>query len=266
MSLTQKVLIIGGTGWIGHSFAKRFLETELLPQEQLLVANQSGKSGIFADYPDVTVSNDVAALVAQADIVVLAVRPQQLASLGCDLAGKLTISVMAGTSIESIKSAVNADKVIRTMPNAACELGQSYTPYFASEMVDAADIELLESLLAAVGEYAAVDSEDALNFLTGLAGCAPGMLTFYVNAYVNSAIQYGFERKMAESIARQVFAGSCAFVRHDPESPAQAMQTMLDYQGATAEGIQTLLDAGIQSCIDQSIHAAYQKAKSDMTK
>lgn len=266
MPLDKKVLIVGGTGWIGGAFAKRFMETGVLHGDHLLIANQSGHRGFFDAHPEVQLmpKSEAQDLIDQADVVILAIRPKHFRDLTVQLHGQLVISVMAGVSIKKIQSITQSDRVIRVMPNAGCILGESFTPYFPADEVGDEDIQVLETLLGAVGEYTRVKDEDAINFLTALAGSAPGMLTFYVSAYIHAAVEYGFDREMAETMAKQVFAGSAAFIKHDEESPEVAMKTMLNYQGTTAEGIQTLIDSDVEEVIKKSIRNAYEKARSDM--
>ena len=131
----MKLGIIGGTGWLGGAIAKRLLGTGHVAQGDLWLSNRSGKREGFEAWPDVMITDDSAALITACDVVVLAVRPEQLAALGVDASTRLVISVMASTSMARLAELTGASRIIRTMPSPATEHGEGFTPWFASDDV-----------------------------------------------------------------------------------------------------------------------------------
>ncbi len=89
---------IGGIGWLGGSITKRLLKTGHVAQQDLRLFNRSGKRNGFEAWPDAVIANnDSATFVADNDVVVLAVRPEQFKDVAVDASDVLVVSVMAST-------------------------------------------------------------------------------------------------------------------------------------------------------------------------
>jgi len=131
--------IIGGGGWLGRSIGAAMLEKGVLAPTGLILSSRSGQVAGFDAWPEVQLATDNRQLAQRADIIVLSVRPEQFAAVEIEAADKLVISFMAGVSLATLLKRTGSRRVIRAMPNAAAEIGQCYTPWFATEQVTAAD-------------------------------------------------------------------------------------------------------------------------------
>src|SRR5262245_2063447 len=114
--------IVGGGGWLGGAIAEQGLAANVLSASSLIVSGRSPRGDRYARWPEVTWTSDNAELARRSEIVILSVRPQQFGEVSLDLQGKLAISVMAGVSMATLQRRLNAERVVRTMPNAAAEI------------------------------------------------------------------------------------------------------------------------------------------------
>ena len=115
-------------------------------------------------------------LVKNCDVVVLSVRPYDWCAIDVEAAGKLVVSVMAGVTVEQIRQSTGSTRVGRALPNAAAEIGYSYTPFFV-ELSEPSDGDIIERLFRSCGTVDAVNREEHIDYFTAMSGsgrCVPG--------------------------------------------------------------------------------------------
>lgn len=122
----MKVGIIGATGWLGSALGGRLLARGMLEPQHLLVLNRSGPRGDYLGHSGVTWAADAEGLVAGSDLVVVSVRPQDWPALNLQAPGRLVVSFMAGIGLDRLQAC--GARIVRAMPNAAAEIGRSYSP------------------------------------------------------------------------------------------------------------------------------------------
>jgi pyrroline-5-carboxylate reductase len=257
--------IIGGTGWLGGAIAKRLLHTGHVAPQDLWLSNRSGKRDGFEAWEAVTITGDNAALVAACDTVVLAVRPEQLRQVGIDASDCLVISVMASTAIARIAELTGARRIVRTMPNPGVEHGQGFTPWFAAPQACAADRETVQALFDACGIAQEVNSEDAINYLTGLTGPIPGLFGLLASVLIDAAAAKGFDRATAERAIRYHAMAAGNEIQRSTLTPAQDVERTLGYGGVTTAAFRTALDEGLADCMTKALNAALVVAQKDRT-
>src|SRR5690606_33303874 len=140
--------IIGGQGWMGRSLGLAWLEKNLVATDQLIVSARSGAGEAYRDWPGVRCVQDNRELAELADVIVLSVRPEDLADIHVEAHDKLVISLLAMASEQAVSRQLGSARVVRAMPNAAAEIRRAYFPWHASELVTQAERELVQVLLA----------------------------------------------------------------------------------------------------------------------
>ncbi|WP_439861235.1 pyrroline-5-carboxylate reductase family protein [Pseudomonas sp. MBLB4136] len=258
--------IIGGGGWLGRAIGGAMLEKGVLAPAGLILSSRSGRVEGFAAWPDVRLTQDNRQLAQLAEIIVLSVRPEQFADVHIEAADKLVISFMAGVSVDTLIARTGSRRIIRAMPNAAAEIGQCYTPWFATAQVTAADKAFTQAMFEACGSADEVASEADLDYLTGLAGSGAAYPALLAEAMLAHALARGLPRQVAENAVRGVVVGASQLLGRDGMPPAQMVQAMLDYRGTTAAGLQAMLDAGFRQAIEaglEAAEAAAQRMKAD---
>lgn len=253
--------IIGGGGWLGRSIGAAMLEKGVLASAGLILSSRSGRVEGFDAWPEVRLTTDNRQLARQVEVIVLSVRPEQFAAVEIEAADKLVISFMAGVSLATLVVRTGSRRVIRAMPNAAAEIGQCYTPWFASEQVTAADKAFTQAMFESCGAADEVFAEADLDYLTGLVGSGAAYPALLAEAMLAHALARGLPRQVAENAVRGVVVGASQLLGRDGMPPADMLQAMLDYRGTTAAGLQAMIEAGFKQAVDAGLEAAEAAAQ-----
>lgn len=169
--INEAVGIIGGTGWLDGAIAKAVLTKGLVPAGNLIISNRSGSHPWAQQGPCLVTNNRD--LVDRSDVIIIAVRPEHFTSLNMNAAGKTVVSLMAGIKAQAIIEQTSAAMVVRAMPNAVVEIGQSFTPWYCAGEVEAKTRNLMQRAFECVGTAAEVLEEDFIDYLSALSGTGP---------------------------------------------------------------------------------------------
>lgn len=255
--------VMGGTGWMGSAMLSSLLRKKTLAVTDIAIANRCGNS--LPAYPQIPIeSNDV--LVSQSSCVVLSVRPQDLLNLNLDLSGKLVLSIMAGVSIKQIQEHTGANRVVRAMPNAAAEIGESYTPYVVSAAVSEVDLKEMLLFLSGFGLCEKLQNEDDFNYFVALTGSSHGTMAFFAQSLINAGINHGVEPLVAERAIRQVMKGMGQLIADESRSPEETVERVTVYGGTTCALVESLKSGGVGRGIENALIDSYKKASSNMSK
>lgn len=201
---------------------------------------------------------DADKMLESCDVVVLAVKPQQLtqACQDLNLKDKLLVSVAAGVSIASIKKLTSASRVVRVMPNLPATVGFGASGLYAC--VGDEDKRLAEAILAASGLCVWVAKEEDLHTVTAVAGSAPAYFFYVLEAMTEQAQSMGLNAKDAHSLAVQTMLGAAKMAQHaDPK----ALRERVTSKGGTTHAAICSLDKNnsaqhfkdaMQACADRS--------------
>lgn len=254
--ITARIGVIGGGGWLGSAIVEGMLKAGVVTPDGLSLSYRSTRPDRF---PGAFWTTDSQALADRSDIVILSVRPQDWPALDIDLSGKLAISVMAGVRLSAI-GARHRTRVVRAMPNAAAEVGLSYTPWFAGEGVTQADKAIVRAIFAASGVEDEVFSERELDYLTGLSGSGPAFPALLAAAMVEHAVSFGLPKATAEKAALTLLCGAGRLLERSPQPPGEMVDVFLDYRGTTAAAIEAMRAAGFDQAVASGLQAAFDRA------
>jgi pyrroline-5-carboxylate reductase len=247
--------IIGGTGWLGSAIARSLLKAGFVEPSQLILSSRS-EANRLAGWPGVACTADNQELAACSDVIVLSVRPDQFPAVEIDARGKLVISVMAGVPVATLAARTGSDLIVRAMPNAAAEIGKSYTPWFASAGAGAEDKELVRQLFETCGTTDEVFREADIDYLTGLSGSGPAFPALLAQAMMDHAVAKGLPRDIATRAAIAVVAGASQLLGAHYVSPEETVRAFLNYRGTTAAGLQGMIDGGFIAAVGAGLDAA----------
>lgn len=265
MSKLGKIGIIGGTGWLGSAMLKQMLAKKFVTEKDLWVANRSGKRLQLEAWPQVHVTNKTQDLVNHCDTIILSVRPQDFLALKIKLDKHVVISVMAGVHVKRIQEVVAGKYIVRAMPNAAAEIGESYTPWFCERELDADRAAAVQKLFETMGMADRVTNEDDINFFTALTGSGQGWVAFMEQSLIQCAQSQGIPHAIAERAVRQLFLGMGKLLAQSDVSIEELIKVLIDYAGTTAAGLIVMKNSTITKEVEKAILASYKKANSDMT-
>ena len=188
--------------------------------------------------------------------LLLCVKPANVEEVGKLLKGKAKVvySVLAGTSVEKLRSNINANAVVRTMPNLAASVKKSMTTLTG----DVSFKEEAEELLGAIGSTRWLGSEKEINVATALAGSGPAYLALIAEALTDGAVKQGLKRDDAMAIMRGLFDGFGELIQN--VHPALLKDGVMSPGGTTAAGYGALEDGNVRSACMSAIEKAYKKA------
>jgi len=189
--------------------------------------------------------------------VLLCVKPGNIAEVGEKLAGtaEALYSVLAGTTLDTLKRHIQARGCVRTMPNLAASVGKSMTTLTGDRHLEAEAV----ALFGAIGMSLWVGSEKELDIATALAGSGPAYLALIAEALTDGAVKQGLRRDDAMTLMRGLFAGFGELIQ--TQHPALLKDGVMSPGGTTAAGYAALEKAGVRhGCID-AIAAAFARTK-----
>ena len=252
-----RIGIIGGNGWIGGAVARALVGTERVPEESLTLSCRSTPPDWL---PEAHWTHDNQALADRSDVVILSVRPQDWPAVAITAPGKLAVSVMAGISLADIAARLGTDRVVRALPNAGAEVGQSYTPWTATAAVTDADRETVRGLLASFGSGDEVATEAEIDYMTGLSGTGPAYPALLAVALIRDAVAHGLPPEVARRAVTAMFVGTGRLLEANGENPEDTVAAFVDYRGVTAAGIAAMRAAGFDAAVSAGLAAALEKS------
>jgi len=208
---------------------------------------------------------DAAALLAGADTVVVACKPQQLAGLDPRLAeltaGRLVISILAGTRLARLAGVFpRARNLVRAMPNTPGQIGAGITGWCARQPLAAGDRRLVDTVLGALGQVVALD-EPFLDAVTAVSGSGPAFLFEFVAALRDGGVAAGLPRDVAAQLAQATVLGAARLLAETKAEPEALRDQVTSPHGTTHAGLQVMAARGFRETLRETILAA--KARSE---
>ncbi|TXT48682.1 MAG: pyrroline-5-carboxylate reductase [Spirochaetes bacterium] len=256
-----------GSGKIGEALlAGAFAKGLYLPEEVILsVRTEDHKLDLERRY-GVTVTLDNRILAAQAEILILAVKPKAIVeilnSIGdAFVPGTLLISTAAGVPLDVIESRVPGFvAVIRTMPNLAVSVGEGMTALSKGKNVSQKQTEIALGLFGAVGGVVLLE-ETHMDAVTGLSGSGPAYIYIVIEALADGGVKMGLPRDVAIKLAAQTVLGAAKTVLETGEHPAKLKDQVTTPAGVTIDGILELEEGGLRVTLIKSVVKATERAK-----
>ena len=201
----------------------------------------------------------------KADLIVLAVKPQDLGTVMQQLKGNLdpqqaALSIVAGAKMETLSSGLSHQSVVRVMPNTPAQIGAGMSLWTCSDGVDAAKRELTKSVLGTIGEEIYVSDEKYMDMATALSASGPAYVFLFIEALIDAGVYVGLPRDMARTLALQTVFGSTKLVMDTGMHPAELKDMVVSPAGTTAEALRVLEDKGVPAAIVSAVDAAYRKS------
>ena len=203
-------------------------------------------------------------IVEQADAVLLAVKPQVLASAleplaGC-LAGKPVISIVAGVPIDRLAGLTGSGRIVRVMPNTPALVGEGAAGYSLAPEARAADGELANRILSAVGVAMQVD-EKYLTAVTALSGSGPAYVFEFIRALSDGGVAEGLPRDVATKLAIQTVLGSAAMAKETGIHPAILKDQVTSPGGTTIRALEVLEDRAFAGAVIAAVRACARRSE-----
>ena len=203
--------------------------------------------------------------LASCDVVVLAVKPQQLAAAAASirphLSKPLIVSIAAGVRARTIAQWLGTDVIVRTMPNTPALIGAGITAAVALPGVSTEQRGVAEQILRAVGDVVWLDDEALLDPVTAVSGSGPAYVFLFIEALQQAAQQLGLTSAQGRQLAVQTFAGAAQLAAASDEPVAALRERVTSKGGTTAAALAALAAADVHGAIIRAVHAASARAK-----
>lgn len=266
--MQYKKLAFIGTGNMAYAIIQGLLKSGY-PANQIIACNKSNiERRVELQAVGIATNFTNREAVEQADVVVLAVKPQMMAEVCAEFAEvdfreKWLISVAAGISVARLESLLpSAQQIIRTMPNTPALIGEGMTGLFAKKSVDSTACEFAQNLMSAVGRYFWVDSEEKLNHIIALTGSSPAYFFRFMEAMQQAAVKMGFSEQEARFLVQSAALGSARLVEANPEtSLARLRENVTSKGGTTAKALEVFEQHNLAQTVEQAMQAAIARAE-----
>ncbi|MGD8266043.1 MAG: pyrroline-5-carboxylate reductase [Chromatiales bacterium] len=265
--MKEKTIAFIGAGNMAGALIRGLLQDGHPAERIIAVDPDRQKLDVFSSESGINCTTDNAAAVSAADIVVLAVKPQIVASVAQDLASAvqkqqpLVISVAAGIRIEHLEHWLGPDcAIVRTMPNTPAMLQAGATGLFASVRVSEEQRSLAESLMRAVGITIWVEHEGLIDAVTALSGSGPAYFFLFMEQMIRSARKLGLGDEEATLLTLQTALGAARMALESDDSPATLRAKVTSPGGTTEQAIRVFEQEGLERIVKQAMTAARDRS------
>ena len=245
--------IIGGLLAGGVSMEGNVVAADVAPERRALL---EGKYGIGT-------TADNAEAVRGADVVVLAIKPQQVTEALAALKGTFTdkqllVSICAGLPTAALEAQVVA-RVARVMPNLPALVRRGVSAICGGARSSAADLDLVAELFSAVGAVVRLP-EKQMNEVTALSGSGPGYVFAFIEAMEDAAVLMGIEPATARKMAIETVRGAAELAAQTNEDPAELRRRVSSKGGTTLAGLAAMAAGGFSASVAAGMQAARDRA------
>lgn len=254
-----------GAGNMASAFVGGLLSAGIAPTDLICYSGSGQTANALADRTGIQKASTLAALLQEADTLVVAFKPQHLATADARLAeltaGKLVVSVLAGKKLSSLARVFpRARNLVRSMPNTPGQIGAGITGWSAAQPLAAGDRATVDALLQALGQAVEV-KEDDLDAVTGVSGSGPAYVFEFAAALRDAGVAAGLNRPTAEKLAVETLLGAARLLARQQIDPETLRDQVTSPNGTTFAGLQRLQAGNFRGLIRDTVLAAQARAK-----
>jgi pyrroline-5-carboxylate reductase len=262
----MKIAFIGG-GNMGEAIIGALLKQKLCKPGDISISEliEARRDYLQKKYGVNVTADSKEALVGK-DIIILAVKPQNINDALAQLKGilksnQLVLSIAAGVTIKTITLSLGHDKVVRSMPNTPTQIGLGMTGWTATKETTAVQRAWARSVLAAMGKEIYFANEEMLDAVTAVSGSGPAYFYFFVESLISAAVDIGLDIKDAEILVKQTMLGAAHLVNESDKTPAELRRSVTSKGGTTEQAIKVFEENGLAGIVKKAVEAACRRAK-----
>ncbi len=262
----MKVGIVGAGVMAEAMIAGLLAEQVVAPSDLVASHPRPERRTLLAERHAIRVVELNAEAVANADIVVLAVKPQMLPRVMRELAASLlrqqvVLSIVAGATLRALATGLGHEAVVRAMPNTPAQIRRGITVWSASSACTPAQHELAQTVLRALGDERQVADEEFVAMATALSGTGPTYLFAVMEALIDAGVHLGFPRELAHDLVAATLLGSAEFASRSELHPAQLRNAVTSPGGTSAAAIYELEKGRLRTVLSDAVWAAYRRTQ-----
>jgi pyrroline-5-carboxylate reductase len=255
-----------GPGVMAEAIVKGLIERAGVSSDQISMSGpRTNRLEELSKSYRVSTSTDNRSSMKNADIIVIAVKPQSLDVALSNLPGavpekSLVLSIVAGATLRDVSERLKHKAIVRAMPNTPAQIGKGITVWTATKNVSEAQRGQAREILLALGQEIYVEDEDYLDMATALSGTGPAYVYLFMEALVDAGVHLGFPRRIAEKLVVETISGSVAFYDQSPLHLAGLRNQVTSPGGTSAAALYYLEKAGFRTAVSRAIWAAYERS------
>jgi pyrroline-5-carboxylate reductase len=257
-----------GAGKMATALARGVINAGVVSAGDVIASDPIGAAReAFAHATGARVTERNSEVVAASDVVVIAVKPDQVVGLLEELSADwntgrhLVVSIAAGVTLARMEAAGPAGlRVIRVMPNTPALVGASASAFAVGSSATRADAQTVQQFLGSVGIALEV-KEKLLDAVTGVSGSGPAYGFLMIEALADGGVAAGLPRDIAQRLAAQTLLGAAKMVLETGQHPGALKDAVCSPGGTTIEAIHALEKGGVRAALIGAVRVAADKAK-----
>jgi pyrroline-5-carboxylate reductase len=256
-----------GAGRMATALARSWVQAGLVHTERCRASDPLPQAReTFSHETGCAATADNGAVAAGSDLLVLAVKPQAMATLLAEvrtsIRSPLVMSIAAGVTLRQLSEGLGATqgRLVRVMPNTPCLVGASASAYAPGDKATAEDVALVGRLLNAVGRAFRVP-EQLLDAVTGLSGSGPAFVYLMIEALSDGGVRVGLPRDVATTLAAQTVFGSAKMVLETGLHPGALKDMVASPGGTTIAGLHALERGGVRGALMDAVESATKRSQ-----
>jgi pyrroline-5-carboxylate reductase len=261
----ERLALLGG-GRMGEALVRGLLDAELDAATLAVAESDPQRRRVLeAELPGVRVVPSAAWAVADADIVVVAVKPVDVVTVLEQAGSSLTpdaliVSIAAGVRLATLERAAPDRPIVRAMPNTPALVRRAAIAIAAGAHTTDAHLEMAERILGAVGVVVRVP-ESQLDAVTGLSGSGPAYVFLVAEALIEAGVLAGLPRETSDTLVRETLLGAASLLAAGDESPEALRTAVTSPGGTTAAGLHILESRGVRAAFLDAVRAATERSR-----
>jgi pyrroline-5-carboxylate reductase len=258
-------LAVIGAGAMGEAMLAGLVDRKLIDPARVVASHpRAERREALAATHGVRVTADNASAAGEADVLLLAVKPQMLLGVMKELSGRLradqlVISVIAGASTRALGEGLQHPAVVRSMPNTPAQIGQGVTVWYATPSVSEPGRERVRAMLSALGREFEVQDERLVAMATAVSGTGPTFIFLFIEAMTDAAVHLGFPRHVARELVLDTMSGSAEFALQSGKHVAELRDMVTSPGGTSAEALYQLEKGGLRTVVSDAVWAAFER-------
>lgn len=253
-----------GCGNMGAALVRGIAGAGLASSITVMDVSQEAAAALAAASGATAVST-VGHLAADSDMIIIAVKPGQIAPLldshaAHALRDRLVVSVAAGVTLSRLTALLPASRIIRVMPNTPALIGAGVIAWASGEGCTEQDTHCFESVFRCAGKLFRFE-ERLLDAVTGLSGSGPAYVFLLINALAEGGVREGLTKADALTMAAQTFLGSARMILEGGEHPEILKDRVTSPGGTTAAGLAVLEERAVRSACIDAVQAAAARSR-----
>jgi pyrroline-5-carboxylate reductase len=265
--LHDKRLVLVGGGNMGEAILKGLIAAQLIKPQQITVTDlvEARLAYLRETYAVRTLSENAQA-VGPADLIILAVKPQDIAPTIAGIAPvvddqKVVISIAAGVPVAKIEAAfAKPVRVVRVMPNTPALVLAGAAGLCAGSHARSEDLEVARALFDALGKTVVV-SESLMDAVTGLSGSGPAYIFVLIEALADGGVKMGLSRDAALTLAAQTVYGSAKLLLETGLHPGELKDRVTSPAGTTIAGLHALEEGAFRGTVIEAVERATLRSR-----